>query len=115
MRIEPEISGVGVVVLGDFNPAIFTPAWFALHDLLPRSVAENAGLQVAHQQVTAFDADWLHLQVTVDDHYAIDAAAAGTAERLVTLLEENFDGSLKRSEEIIDHVMSLAASKEADS
>ena len=235
MRIEPEISGVGVVVRGDFNPAIFTPAWFALHELLPTSVAENAGLQVAHRQVTAFDADWLHLQVTIDrfsadtsqapyvrvrdlvarvfkdhlihtplrafgvnrdvhfrlgsaeerdrigrtlaptapwgacgrdlrldgeyggmksltmsqlrpegrvaggeinvtvepsvrisdqrlgvyvrvnDHYAIDAAAVGTAERLVTLLEENFDGSLKRSEEIIDHVMSLAASKEADS
>ena len=36
MRIEPEISGVAVVLLGDFNPAIFTPAWFAMHELLPR-------------------------------------------------------------------------------
>ena len=30
MRIEPAISGVEVVLLGDFNPAIFTPAWFAI-------------------------------------------------------------------------------------
>ena len=64
MRIEPEISGVSIVLLGDFNPAIFTPPWFALHKLLPESVADNATLQVAHQQVTAFDADWLHLRVT---------------------------------------------------
>ena len=233
MRIEPEISDVGIVVLGDFNPAIFTPAWFALHDLLPKSVAENADLQVAHQQVTAFDADWLHLQATVDgfsvntsqapyvrvrdlvarvfkdrlihtplrafgvnravhfrlgsaeerdrigrmlapiapwracgcdlrldsehggmksltmsqlrpegrmaggeinvtvepsvrisdprlgvyvhvnDHFAIDTAAAGTAERVVTLLEENFDASLKRSEQIVDHIMSLATNLES--
>ena len=34
MRIEPEISGVQVVLVGDFNPAIFTPAWFALYRLL---------------------------------------------------------------------------------
>ena len=40
MRIEPEISDVSVVLLGDFNPAIFTPAWFALHGLLPERVAD---------------------------------------------------------------------------
>ena len=233
MRIEPEISGVGIVVRGDFNPAIFTPAWFALHGLLPKSVADNADLKVAHKQVTAFDADWLRLQVTVDsfsadtsqaprvrvrdlvvrvfkehlihtplrafgvnhyvhfqlgsaeernrigralaptapwgacghdlgldsehggmtsltmsqlrpegraaggqinvtvepskrisdeklgvyvrvnDHYVIDAAS-GTAGQVVTRLEENFDGSLERSEEIIDQVISLATSGRSD-
>ena len=42
MRIEPEISGVQIVLVGDFNPAIFTPAWFALYRLLPESVASSA-------------------------------------------------------------------------
>ena len=65
MRIEPEISSVSVVLLGKFNPAIFTPAWFALHDLLPKNAADNATLQIAHEQVTEFSTDWLHLQVTV--------------------------------------------------
>ena len=37
MRIEPETSGVSVVVLGTFNPAIFTPAWFELHGVLRAS------------------------------------------------------------------------------
>ncbi len=64
MRIEPEISGVTVVLLGDFNPAIFTPAWFALHGLLPESVVEDADLQIAHPHVTQFAADWLRLHVT---------------------------------------------------
>ena len=66
MRIEPEISGVQVMLLGDFNPAIFTPAWFALYGLLSQGVAENAELKVAHSQVTEFRADWLNLQVTTD-------------------------------------------------
>ncbi len=66
MRIEPEISSASVVLLGDFNPAIFTPAWFALHGLLPERVADSADLRGAHQQVTAFETDWLQLQVTVD-------------------------------------------------
>lgn len=66
MRIEPEIDGVDVALLGDFNPAIFTPAWFALNDLLPESAAAGADLQIAHQQLTAFNTDWLRLQVMTD-------------------------------------------------
>lgn len=231
MRIEPELGGVNVVVLGDFNPAVFTPAWFALHDLLPKNVADNADLKVAHPRVAAFDADWLSLKVTgdrfaattsqapwvrvrdlvvrvfkeqlvhtplracgvnrevhfrlrsaeerdrigktlaptapwgasgrglrldsegggmtsltmsqlrpegraagdeinvtvepsvripdgmgvyvrVNDHYTIDDAVSGTAERLMMLFGENFDGAVKRAEEIIDHIMSLAKIRE---
>lgn len=65
MRIEPEISGVSVVLLGNFNPAIFTPAWFALHKLLPPSVAETATVEVAHEQICVFSVDWLRLEVSV--------------------------------------------------
>ena len=66
MRIEPEISGVEVVLLGDFNPAIFTPAWFAMHGLLPMAAADSADLQVAHRQLTVFSTDWLQLQVATN-------------------------------------------------
>ena len=64
MRIEPQISRVGVVVLGAFNPPILTPAWFVLHDLLPKEIETSANVQVVHPKVTAFTADWLDLQVT---------------------------------------------------
>lgn len=75
MRIEPEISDVNIVLLGKFNPAIFTPAWFALHELLPENIAERAELEVAHQQVTAFVVDWLHLQVTTE-RFSVDTSQA---------------------------------------
>lgn len=66
MRIEPDISGVGVVLRGTFNPAIFTPAWFALHDLLPRAVAESAQVGVVHPQFVEFSTEWLQLHATPD-------------------------------------------------
>ena len=75
MRIQPEIDGVSVVLRGSFNPAIFTPAWFALHELLPNNAADTATLQVAHPQVTQFSFDWLSLQVTTDE-FLVDTAQA---------------------------------------
>lgn len=233
MRIEPEIDGVSVIIVGSFNPAIFTPAWFAMHGLLPEGIADSADLAVAHKQMTMFDADWLRIEVTpdqfnaetvqaphvrihdlilrvfeehlhhtpltafgvnrnvhfqvgslaerdqlgrvlapvepwgpwaqelgldgehggmtsltmtqvdpvgrptsgrinvkvepsirvgdgrsgvfvgVNDHYAVDDAGPGAAGRLMKLLEENFQTSLSRSEQIIDHIMSLATNREA--
>lgn len=228
MRIEPEISGVSAVLLGDFNPAIFTPSWFALNDLLPERVAESAHLDVASRDVTSFNTDWLRLMVVpdrfttetlqapyvrvrdlvvrvfkehlshtplkafginrnihfllqnaaewdrvgrvlapvepwkalgrqleldseqsgmtsltmsqvnpqgrpvggrinvtvepskrvgqgklglyveVNDHYAMDGSGPKTNTRLIALFENNFEASLKRSETIVDHIMSLA-------
>ena len=66
MRIRPEIDGVDIVLVGDFNPAIFTPAWFVLHDLLPDSDAANAELVVAHKEMTQFRTEWLHFKATLD-------------------------------------------------
>ena len=64
MRIRLEMDTVSVVVVGNFNPAIFTPAWFALHELLPEGAATSAELGVAHPEITQFESDWLNLQVT---------------------------------------------------
>lgn len=63
---EPEISGVAIVLVGNFNPAIFTPAWFALHKVLPRSVAESANVQAVLPELSAFSTEWLNLQATTE-------------------------------------------------
>ena len=232
MQIEPEIDGVGIVVLGAFNPALFTPAWFVLYGLLPEGATDSAEVAVIHPQVAEFTFDWLHLQamaeqfsvetsqaphvrlrdlvvrvfrehlphtplkafginravhfrargpaerdrvgrmlapvepwgrwgrnlgldgehggmtsltmsqlnpegrasgdrinvtvepsnrigdprlgihVRVNDHYAVDEAGSETGARLTGLLEENFDASLRRSDGIIDQIMSLAGNQE---
>lgn len=63
MRIEPEIAGVSLVMLGHFNPLIFSHSWFGWHGLLPEEIVNNARVQIAHPDITKFNADWLNLQV----------------------------------------------------
>lgn len=63
MRIQPEVSEVDIVVLGDFNPTIFSPRWFAANGLIRASVADSAQMQVIHPEISDFAADWLHIQV----------------------------------------------------
>ena len=70
MRIEPEIVLVNIVLVGDFNPAIFSPRWFSANGLIRDSVADEAELGVVHQDVADFTADWLRIQVTRDKFVA---------------------------------------------
>ena len=49
--------------LGQFNPSIFTPAWFGWRGLLSERMVDNAELQTAQPQVMYFRAEWLEIQV----------------------------------------------------
>ncbi len=51
MRIEPEISGSSIVLLGDFNPAIFSPSWFAKYGIVSQSAADEAETTVIHPEL----------------------------------------------------------------
>ena len=75
LRIEPEIGGVDVVLVGDFNPAIFSPKWFAANGLIRETAAERADLGVIHQEIADFTADWLRIQVTRDKFVAASVQA----------------------------------------
>lgn len=61
-RLERE--GTSVVLVGIFEPAKFTPAWFVESGLLPKTVAEEA---VLHMQpgVCEFQLNWLHFHADV--------------------------------------------------
>lgn len=61
-----EIEGTSVVLLGNFNPSIFQPAWLAAHGLIRAEEAETAKIHVVHPQLSSFTAEWLTLQVTED-------------------------------------------------
>jgi len=63
MRIEPEFGGASLVMLGNFNPTIFTPAWFALNGILTARQAEAAEVEIVHSQVSSFRVDWLMVRV----------------------------------------------------
>ena len=63
-------------------------------------------------RLTGLEIGKLEFMIGVNDHYAIDNAELETAERLMELFDDNFDTSLERSNGIIDHIMSLAKTKE---
>lgn len=67
MRIDPEISAMSIVAVGNFSPAVFHPAWFSLHGLLPAEAAEAAKEQlVVSPEATAFAFDWLTVEVKTE-------------------------------------------------
>jgi hypothetical protein len=63
-----ELGGMSIVAAGAFNPAIFHPWWFADKELLAENAIEEAlGKEfVAVRELAAFTADWLSVQVTLD-------------------------------------------------
>jgi hypothetical protein len=52
-----------IVVVGNFNPAIFSPAWLASEQLISCELADTATIKLIHPSVAAMDVGWLALQV----------------------------------------------------
>ena len=55
-RKAPDLSidEITVVLLGDFNPKIFHPMWFANHGVLREAEATEATIEVVHSDVCSF-------------------------------------------------------------
>ena len=60
ISLVPKVSNASISLWGRFNPVLLTPAWFALHNLLPRRVAKDAFVEMGHESLM-FHADWLRL------------------------------------------------------
>lgn len=88
MRIEPEIGGVAIVLLGNLNPAIFSPAWFARQGILSEAQADAAEVQIIHPQIAIFKMDWLVVRVE-PERFAADTTEAPYA-RLLDLVVRTF-------------------------
>lgn len=61
---------VSIVLVGNFNPAIFQPAWLAAKGLIRESEATAANIEIIHAEVAQFRAGWLHLVVTTNKFVA---------------------------------------------
>jgi len=64
MKKKPEIQYLDIVLLGDFNPVIFSPAWFSAHGLIGEIEAESAEVQLIHPDIALFSLPWCRVQVT---------------------------------------------------
>jgi len=58
-----ETQSCSIVLIGDFNPKIFQPAWFASEGLVSGSVAENAKIQVIHPELTVLEFEDYRMQI----------------------------------------------------
>jgi hypothetical protein len=55
MQISPQISGVSVVALGDFNPLIFRPDWLQSKEII---VESDLNINVVHADIVEFSLPW---------------------------------------------------------
>jgi hypothetical protein len=51
------------VFVGNFNPKIFQPSWFASEGLIGKQDAEEAKVEVIHPDITIFSLEWVKVQV----------------------------------------------------
>ena len=54
-----EIRGMSIVLLGDFDPQIFAPAWFGKNELIRPTEADEADVKIVHPEVAEFGLDWV--------------------------------------------------------
>jgi hypothetical protein len=65
--MKPDVKSASIVLLGNFNPSIFHPQWFAAHGVISQSEADDeSDLKIATPQVTSFSLTWGNVQVTSD-------------------------------------------------
>ncbi len=62
--------GHNIVLLGDFNPKIFQPAWFGSEGLIRKPEVDGAKIEVVHQEVVIFTLEWLKIEVTRERFWA---------------------------------------------
>src|SRR3712207_5482364 len=64
MRAQIEMRAATIVIIGNFNPAIFHPAWLAANHLLRQQEADNAKIEITHPDIAAFSTEWLQFNCT---------------------------------------------------
>lgn len=83
---RPEISGedFSIVLIGEFNPKIYQPTWFASQGLLRESEAEAANIEIIHADFTSFSTDWFIMQIA-RERFSLTVKASVYREHLKDL------------------------------
>jgi hypothetical protein len=76
-----QIEGISIVLIGNLNPAIFHPSWFAAHNLIRAEEADAANLNIVHPDVASFKTEWLEVNI-VRDRLQISTAQESHYEAL---------------------------------
>lgn len=63
---EVEKNSWFIMLVGSFNPAIFHPAWFNIHGVAPKGIADEAQIEVVHRTASVFRLGDIHINVEPD-------------------------------------------------
>lgn len=55
MTVELDTSGCTIVLVGQFNPAIFHPSWFLSHNLINEATAAESQVHVVHPDIAQME------------------------------------------------------------
>ena len=66
MQYAPEIQSVSIVLLGKFNPAIFSPAWLAKAGIVTEREADAASVNVIHSEIAQFGVERFRFEVQTE-------------------------------------------------
>lgn len=61
--LQPQREVFSIVLLGDFNPAIFHPLWFSLNGLFADAEAKEADISVIAKELASFTIGGINIQV----------------------------------------------------
>lgn len=61
-----EIKTIHLVFAGDFNPSIIQPFWLANKGLIRDSEAQDAKVEIIHNEFVRFSFDWVTIEVRQD-------------------------------------------------
>jgi hypothetical protein len=76
LRIEPEISGMAIVLRGSFNPSIFQPFWMARQGLITDEAAAAATVSVIHPEISQFAVESEFILNVQSDRFQLSRATA---------------------------------------
>jgi hypothetical protein len=59
-----EIYRISAVFIGEFNPVIIQPFWLANKKLIMETEAQNAKVEIIHNEIVRFDIGWAKVEIT---------------------------------------------------
>ncbi len=63
MRTTLVETKISVVLIGNFNPRIFQPSWFAKTGVIGDEESENADIEIIHNEIVKFQIDWVKIHI----------------------------------------------------
>lgn len=61
-----QIRNLSIVLLGDFNPVIIQPFWLYEKKLIREVEAQEAQVEIIHNEINKFDLKWVQVEITKD-------------------------------------------------